>query len=145
MYPTVLEELWSEMLTNIGKKILLKVVLDFVTIMFPTFIFGKKYILKCVPIFWKKFLLRVLFDIATIECPTFLFGNKFILKFVSNISEENSIEISTWYFCHYHEYVSFFDVWGEIYSEMFTTYLGRNAFWKFCLTLLPLSILLLHF
>ena len=71
MYPTVLEELYSEMLTNIGKKIRLKVVLDFVTIRFPTFIFGKKYILKCVPIFWKKFLLKVLFDIATIECPTF--------------------------------------------------------------------------
>ena len=85
MYPTVLEELYSKMLTNIGKKILLKVVLDFVTIRFPTFIFGKKYILKCVPIFWKKFLLKVLFDIATIECPTFLFGKKFILKFVSNI------------------------------------------------------------
>ena len=74
MYPTVLEELYSEMLTNIWKKMHLKIVLDFVTIMFPTFIFGKKYILKCVPIFWKKFLLKVLFDIATIECPTFYLG-----------------------------------------------------------------------
>ena len=130
------------MLTNIGKKILLKIVLDFVTIMFPAFGFGKKYILKCVPIFWKKSLLKVLFDIATIEWPTFLLRKKFILKFVLNISEENSSDISTWYVCHY---VSFFDVWEEIYSETFTEYLGRKSFWKFYSTLLPLSILILHF
>ena len=117
------------MLTDVGKKILLKVVLDFVTIMFPTFIFGKKYNLKCVPIFWKKFLLKVLFDIATIECPTFFFGRnlfwnlfqifskKIRLKFLLDIF---AIMYHSWMFGKKFILKRLPNIWEENPSESFT-------------------------
>ena len=52
------------------------------TIIYPTSLFGKKFILKFVPIFGKKFLMKALLHIITIKYPTLLFGKKFILTIV---------------------------------------------------------------
>ena len=74
------------------KKILLKVVIDIVTIMHP-FIFGKKVILKFLPIFGKKFLLKALLDIVTIMYLTLLFWKKFILKIVPMFGEKILLKV----------------------------------------------------
>ena len=60
---------------------------DVVTIMCPTFIFGKKFIPKYVPIFVKKILLKVVIDIVTIMHP-FIFGKKGYSEICTNIWEE---------------------------------------------------------
>ena len=51
--------------------------------MYPTLLFGKKFILKIVPMFGEKIRLKVVHDIVTIEhveYPTFISAKKFILK-----------------------------------------------------------------
>ena len=72
--------------------------------MYPTLLFGKKFILKIVPMFGEKILLKVVLDIVTIEhveYPTFISAKKFILKLMLLntvdiecicICEENSSE-----------------------------------------------------
>ena len=71
MYPTFFEKKFIlYFFTIFVEKILLKVVLDIVTIIDPTLLFGKKFILKCVQIFGKKILLKVLLHIVTIKYPT---------------------------------------------------------------------------
>ena len=65
-----------------GENIFLKGVLDIFTIVYHTFMFGKKFIPKIVSIFGKKILLNVVLDIVTIVYPTLLFGKKFIPTFV---------------------------------------------------------------
>ena len=51
--------------------------------MYLTLLFGKKFILKILPMLWEKILLKVVLDIVTIEhveYPTFISAKKFILK-----------------------------------------------------------------
>ena len=97
-----------------GKKILLKVVPEIVTIMYPTFILWKKYIMKCVPIFEKKILLKIVLDIVTIMYPTFLFWEEIYSEMCTNILEENS-SVSLTSYCYH--CISYFYIWEEIYSE----------------------------
>ena len=91
----------SKIVSIFWKKILLKVVLDIVTIIYPTLLFGKTFIPKSrsVPIFGKKFLLKAFLHIVTIKYPTILFGEKFILEIVpicgENILLKDVLDIFT--------------------------------------------------
>ena len=111
----------------------------------PYFNFGKKFILKCVPIFGKKFVLKALLHIVTIKYPTLWFGKKFILKIVpicdENILLKGDLDIFT---IVYHTFM-FGKKFIQIYLYKLYQYLGRKFFWKLYLMLLPLYTLLYYF
>ena len=87
---------------------------------------GKKVILKFVPILGKKFLLKALLDIVTIMYPTLLFGKKFILKIVPMFGEKIILKVVLDIVTIEHvEYPIFIE---EIYSEITANLLILNVF-----------------
>ena len=84
-YIFILKEIYSEIVPICGENILLKGLLDIFTIVYHTFMFGKKFIPKIVSIFGKKILLKVVLDIVTIIYLSLLFGKKFLLKALLHI------------------------------------------------------------
>ena len=91
---------------------------------------GKKVILKFVPIFGKKFLLKALLDIVTIMYPTLLFGKKFILKIVPMFGEKILLkvvlDIVTIEHVEYPTFISFIYIY--FYSEITANLLILNVF-----------------
>ena len=101
-----------------GKKILLKVVPEIVTIMYPTFILWKKYIMKCVPIFEKKILLKI----VTWYCYHYVSYFSFLGR---NLFWNVYKYLGRKFFCKFNFIL--------LPLHILLLYLGRNLFWKYCL------------
>ena len=100
----ILEEIYSEICTNIWEEFLLKALLHIVTIMYPTLSFGKKFILTIVPICGENihlkgvldifaFVYHTVLDIFAIVYHTFMFGKKFIPKIVSIFAKKILLKV----------------------------------------------------
>ena len=93
-----------------GEIILLKGVLDIFTIVYHTFIFGKKFILKRLPNIWEE----ISSSSCTRHCYHYVsyvyIWEEIYSKICTNICEENSSESCNWY-CY--NYASFY-IWEQV-------------------------------
>ena len=121
------------------EKILLEIVRDIVTIICPTFIFGKKFILKRLPNIWGENSSKS----CTRHCYHFVsyvyIWEEIYSEICTNICEEKSSESCTVLL----QLCILLYLGRKLFWNLYQ-YLGRNFFWKLYLILLLLCILLYY-